>query len=34
MACRAQGYKILLGVGPALAAKLFVMNFEIGHRAA
>lgn len=34
MACGAEGNQILLGVLSGLAAKLFVMNSEIGHRAA
>jgi hypothetical protein len=34
MAFRAKGDQILLGVIPGLAAKLFVVNFKIGHRAA
>jgi hypothetical protein len=34
VACGAEGNQILLGVLSGLAAKLFVMNFEIGHRAA
>jgi len=34
MACRTKRNQILLGIGPGLAAKLFVVNLEIGHRAA
>jgi hypothetical protein len=34
MAHRAEGDQILIGIVPGLAAELFVMNFEIGHRAA
>jgi hypothetical protein len=34
MASRAEGDEIFLGIGPRLAAKLFVVNFKIGHRSA
>jgi hypothetical protein len=34
MAYRAEGDQIFFGIVPRLAAKLFVVNFKIGHRAA
>ena len=34
MAFTAEGDQILLGIVPGLAAKLFVVNFKVGHRAA
>ena len=33
MAFRAESDQIVLGIMPSLAAKLFVVNFEIRHRA-
>jgi len=34
VACTAECYQVLFGIGPRLAAKLFVVNFKIGHRSA
>jgi len=34
MASRAECDEILLGIGPGVAAKLFVVNLNIGHRTA
>ena len=34
MASRAKSDQVLLGIGSGLAAKLFVVNLKIGHRAA
>jgi len=34
MAPRAKSDQVLLGIVPGLAAKLFVVNFKIGHRSA